>query len=274
MAFPQFQDADTASNVLAQNTLQNVTLPLTIATGDLIFVFIRVMAGGTTGTVAFPSSPAWTKILDDLSDNSNDTTALAYRYIDGSEGWTGGETIQLTVTSAKCAAIAFRVTGAANPATTAPTLSAVTVGTGNTQTYATCNPGVSRDHLWVALAAWDGGVGFAPATNPSGYGGGVNVTTPAGGAVGANGWAVSCYRTNTASSESPGSSTSAAAVNAGWTTVVLGIPPVAAVGPTTIPATAASLKATGPTAVLAKAAFPRPAAAAALRVTAPTVTVA
>src|SRR5262245_15707361 len=228
MAAPQSQSSAPAATATGNCV---APLPDNLAAGDLVLVFVRIMGGAST--VSWPASPAWIEILDDVSDASNDTTALAYRYITGTEGWSGtGNSITLTNSSAKSVSIAWRITGAADPATIAPFLSSVGVGTGGTiSPVPSLHTGTSRDYLGMTLAAWDGAVIVTPGTPPTGYSDVGSISSGTGGTSGQNGWVTSASKTATAASDSPSAWGSlGGSVNAGWTAITLAIPPVPAAG--------------------------------------------
>jgi hypothetical protein len=195
-----------------------------VAAGDLLVCFIR----GSTNLIS--SFTGWTQLASDASDASDDTSAVYYRLSDGADPvslvWNA---------NTKGCAITWRITGAADPATRAPEISTVAVGTTAANT---CDPGnVSvtggpKDVLYLALGCEDGEVGAftgAPAnyTNlqaaNSGTGGAASSNTLMGGASRA---------ISASSSDNPGVFTHAAA-NAGWTawTVVIHPPAVVSFQP-------------------------------------------
>jgi hypothetical protein len=118
-----------------------VTLPGSIAAGETLLVFID--KGSTAGT--FNALTGWTELLD---ENLGNGIAILYRKADGTEG----ASITLThTTSTRGAYIALRISGAADPTVTPPTLGTVGTGTSTTPAPGNCNPGSAKDYLWLAM---------------------------------------------------------------------------------------------------------------------------
>ena len=165
MAFPTAV-ATSGGNSTGDST-PTIALPDNAAVGDLMLIAIRT---GQTVTVTWPASPAWVELFEDGSDASNDVTAVAYRRVDGTEGWGDtGNTIDLTLSSSvKSAYVAYKISGAIDPATQAPQHSTVTVGTGATIDPVSLTPtGGAKDYLWLLVATYDGVE--VVGTAPSGY---------------------------------------------------------------------------------------------------------
>lgn len=211
-----------ATNVSTAATPWTITLPASVAAGDLLICFIR----GSTNTIS--SFTGWTQLAIDSSDASDDQTAIYYRWSDGADpvslAW---------VANTKGAAITWRITGAANPATQAPEVSAVAVGT---TTANTCNPnavtptGGSKDYLFLAMGGEDQETGAFTAA-PTNY---INLqaaNSGTGGLATTNVLMGGASRQLTAASDDPGAFTHAAAGN-GWTAFTVAVhPSTAAPGP-------------------------------------------
>jgi hypothetical protein len=185
--------------------------------GTLLIVFVRY--AGAPGTVTFTG---YTQLASDSSDASDDTTAVYYRWADGSEG--ASDTLS-TANSIKLGAICWEITGAENPSFSAPTISTVAVGT---TTANTANPssvapaGAPQDTLYLALAGGDGEVGAYTAF-PTNYANLVTANSGTGGAASSNVFIGGASRALTASSsEDPGAFTHGAHTT-GWTAYTVAI---------------------------------------------------
>ena len=141
MAFPSIQGTPAESSTNTAGTSHVVTLPGSIQAGELLLVIID--KGSTAAT--FNALAGWTELLD---ENLGNGIAILYRWADGSEGGS----ITLTSSAAtRSARIAYRIAGAENPGTTAPTLGTVGTGTSTTPDPGNCNPGTAKDYLWFTL---------------------------------------------------------------------------------------------------------------------------
>lgn len=192
-----------------------ITQPSGVVSGDLLVCLVR---GSTNAIVSFTG---WTQLALDTSDASDDTTAVYYRLSDGADPvslvWNA---------NTKGCAITYRITGAIDPATQAPQISTVAIGT---TTANTCNPGSisptggSKDYLFLALGAMDG-VGAFTAV-PTNY---TNLAAiqSSGAAASTNSSLGSGSRQLTAASDDPGVFTHAAATTA-WTAFTVAIHPPA-----------------------------------------------
>lgn len=219
MAFPvDAARAGTNFTSAATSFAVNVNSP---AASDLLIVLIRF--AGAPGTITFTGYTPL--VAGDSSDASDDTTCVFWRHADGAEGATDTVT---TVNSVKAASICWRITGADDPATQAPEISTVAVGT---TTANTCNPtavtptGGSKDYLFLALGAQDGEVGAFTAA-PTNYN--TNLVVANSGTAGLP--ATNCQmgggtRQLTAASDDPGAFTHGAAA-AGWTAYTVAVHPV------------------------------------------------
>lgn len=126
MAAP-VDSARQATNISTAATSHNINVGSPVA-GTLLIVMVRFAAA--PGTVTFTG---YTQLAASTADASDDDTRIYYRWADGTEGAT--DTLA-TTSSVKLAAISWEVTGAANPATVVPGISAAVVGT-----VANINPG-------------------------------------------------------------------------------------------------------------------------------------
>lgn len=128
-----------------------VNLPASIAAGDLLLVWLC-----NQGASTFNLPAGWSWLLNNRSQpNSGDTLACMYRLADGSEG----ATVSVDLTAAvKGAAIAWRITGAEDPATQAPEISAAhdTTGTNTANPPSISPTGGSKDYLFFVVAEMDG----------------------------------------------------------------------------------------------------------------------
>lgn len=220
MAAPT-DSARVGTNVTTASTTHNINVGSPVA-GTLLIVFVRFCAAYApltfTGYTEFAG--------ENSSDASDDTTAVFWRQADGAEGATDTLT---TNQSTKLAAICWEITGAANPASTPPTISTVAVGTTAANS---ADPGIvspnsaPADTLYLALAGGDGEVGAYTAV-PTNYANLVTANSGTGGAAASNSFIGGGSRQLTASfNEDPGTFTHGAHANA-WTafTVAIREPP-------------------------------------------------
>jgi hypothetical protein len=202
-----------------------VNLPSGITAGQLLVLLIR--AAGNNGVLASVPSGWSALVQDEGSDASNDPTHILYRWADGTEG----STLSVDFSgSIKGAAIAYRITGAINPATQPPQVSTVAVGTGTNPDPTGVTPtGGSKDYLFIAFGGLDGETqtfSAAPST-PSSYSNLQQANSGTGGAASTNVRIAGASRQATVSSEDPGAFT-AEAPETGWTAFVIAIHPAAA----------------------------------------------
>ena len=217
MASP-VDSARQGTNITTAGTTHNINVG-SPAAGTLLIVFLRFAAAPG----AYTFSGYFAVVADDSSDASDDTTGIAYKWADGTEGATDTLT---TTNSIKMCAICWEITGAENPLTQAPEGSAVAVGT---TTANTANPNIvtptggSKDYLFLAMAAQDGEVGSYTAA-PTGYSNLITANSGTGGAAATNCYMGGASRQLTAASENPGNFTHGAATN-GWTAYTVAIHP-------------------------------------------------
>jgi len=174
MASP-VDSARQGTNITTASTSWAVNVGSPVA-GTLLIVLVRFAAA--PGAVTFTG---YTQLASDSSDATDDTTAVYYRWADGTEGAT--DTLSPT-NSVKGCAICWEITGAAPSFSRPPEISTVAVGT---TTANTANPGSvsgtggSKDYLFLALMGLDG-EGNAPSAAPTNY---VNLQTANSGTTGA-----------------------------------------------------------------------------------------
>jgi len=129
-------------------TAHTVNLP-TATAGHLLIIIAD--KGSTSATITVTAGPSLTELLDEASANG---LYIAYRWMDGTEG----STLTLTTSAAtRLVEIAYRISGAENPATQAPQIG--TTGTGTSATPdppASAAPGATKDFLFIAFAGMAG----------------------------------------------------------------------------------------------------------------------
>lgn len=185
----------------------------------LLIVWARFAAD--PGAITFTG---YTQLALDTSDATDDTSAVYYRWADGTEGAT--DDLDPT-NSVKGCTICWEITGAANPAVRAPEISTVAVGTTSANT---ANPdtvsvtGGPKDVLYLALAAGDGEVGAYTAF-PTNYANLATANSGTGAAASTNCFMGGASREILASSsENPGAFTHGAHTT-GWTAYTVVIHP-------------------------------------------------
>lgn len=208
MAFPQVQTTATTGDSAAA-TSHTVTLPSGITSGDLLLIFIGLQASSTLGTVT-----GWTKFAS--AESVQPTIGWYYRQADGSEG----STVAIgSGASTKAASVAYRITGAQDPATQAPQASTASTAASNAPDTNSITPtGGAKDYLW--LSAINQINGSITHTAPTNY---TNTLTVAGtgGASTTRGTTSVSQRELNSTSEDPGAWSSGAATQwRGLTAVV------------------------------------------------------
>jgi hypothetical protein len=214
MAFPAVQTTAESATTTA-STSHTVTMPSGVAAGDFLLIL-----GAQVTTTDFTLA-GWSELLN---ENVNRGGLVYAKIADGSEG--ASVTIS-SVGSTKPAWIAYRITGAADPTVTAPTLSTVATGTSVNPNATTCNPGVSADYLWISfytLAGEEADDDTWTTSAPASY---TNLLQKTAGTAGTNtsGVLASAERQLTASSEDAGSFTTVTSVNNTWRAFTIAIPP-------------------------------------------------
>lgn len=217
MSFPVVE-ATNESATTSAGTSHTINLPTGIVAGDLLLIFLG--KGSVAATI--DALAGWTELLD---ENQARGGYVAYRWADGTEG----ATIDLTSSaSTKSASVAYRISGAENPATQAPEVSSVGTGTSNAPNPNSLSPaGGAKDYLWLTFFIL-GGTGEEAdddswcnnaATN---YG---NLLQKTSGIAGTNigAYIASCERTNNAANEDavwPAGSTDQSLAWRAWTVAV------------------------------------------------------
>ena len=141
MAFPNVETVAESSTNTA-GTSHVVTLPSGIQAGDLLLVMFD--KGSTSASVN--ALAGWAELLDEALANG---IYLAYRWADGTEG---ASITLVTTASTRSANLAYRISGAMNPATQVPELSTVATGTSTGPNATTCTPtGGAKDYLWISF---------------------------------------------------------------------------------------------------------------------------
>lgn len=194
--------------------------------GDLLLLFVRTAGAQTVTSVVAGAGKTMTNFATSVADATDDQTTGWYRQCDGTED-TGNFAVDLSA-AAKGAVAAYRITGAADPATQQPEEFEAT-GTGANPDPPEGTPtGGSKDYLWVVFCAADGEQ--ADATAPTNYNNSfVATNSGAGGAVATNCRIGLGSRTLTAATEDPGVFTLGAAAN-GWTAWTVAVHPPAVAG--------------------------------------------
>ena len=221
MAFPTYTSSDCReSATTTAGTSHTVTLPVNRVAGDLLVVLFSHAQAVTVNAL-----DGWTELIDDGAANS---IAVLYRYADGTEG----TTITLTTASTKSASITYRFSGADHPTVTAPVISTVATGTSNAPDPGGCDPGTSRDHLWLTFfvnageEADDDTWCNNAATN---YANLLQKTTAIALTATTNCSLASCTRTATASSEDAAWPSGSTDQSLAWRAWTVAIPPASAV---------------------------------------------
>ena len=150
--YPVVAGTNTSTTTTA-STSHTLSLPGSISSGDLLIAMLAATNQGTATNVSWPSG--WTEFYeaDASAGNGHQAQAGAYRQADGTEGSTITVTTNNSVTSAHNA---YRITGAEDPATQAPSVATATFTT-NASNIDPPNLVASadgKDYLWLAVASW------------------------------------------------------------------------------------------------------------------------
>lgn len=207
MASPVIEETVVSANPTTAATAHTVTLPAATA-GQLLLIIAD--KGSTAATIT--DNIGLTELVD---ENLANGLYIAYRQMDGSEPATGTLT---TSAITRLVEVAYRISGAANPATQAPEVGTVATGTSTTpDPPAAVMTGGSKDYLVIALFGMAGEQAddnTLVTTFPTNYTLGQAEKTC--GIVGTNlgGMLGAAARALTASAENPGTFT--AIDNAAW----------------------------------------------------------
>jgi hypothetical protein len=225
LAFP-FVAASVASPA-APSTDAIVTLPSGIVAGETLLIWIRASLGG-----AFNWPAGWNVLTDSAPDGSLDQVALAWRLATGSEGSTVDLRPRAGSAISTFAAIAWRISGAADPTVNPPQFATLAVGTSTLPDPNALTPtGGAKNYLWLWLGGWEGIQTSPPASNPTNYSTDVIGVSSGTGTVVNHCRVASASRQLNAASEDPGSWTISASDQ--WTaTVVAFHPPGGTTAPT------------------------------------------
>lgn len=192
----------------------------TFASGDLLIALFRAAAAVSVVAVDAGSGKAMTELFNSASDLSGDGNLVYYRWCDGTEA--GQINVNWSATT-KGALVAYRITGAENPATQPPEVQEQT-GTGANPDPPNNTPtGGAKDYLWIAWCGADGEM--ADATAPTNYNNSFDArNSGTGGAAASNCRIAAGTRQLNASAENPGTFTLGAA-NSGWTALSVAVHP-------------------------------------------------
>jgi len=146
MAFPVVE-ATNHSVEASNTTTHTVSLPAGIQAGETLLVFFSC---DSVETVTFPEG--WTKIKEE-SYSTWITLAVAWRKADGEEG---ASITVTTGTDEESAHISYRISGATDPTSTPPEVSAGANSYGDTPDPASLTAGGgSKEYLWIAVEGND-----------------------------------------------------------------------------------------------------------------------
>lgn len=146
MASPVVEQVVESNNPTTAATNHTVSLP-TATAGQLLLIIAD--KGSTAATMNAHAS--LTELLD---ENQANGLYIAYRQMDGTEP---ASYTLVTSASTRLASIAYRISGAADPATQAPQIG--TTGSGTSATPdppASAAPGSTKDYLFIAFAGMAG----------------------------------------------------------------------------------------------------------------------
>ena len=223
-----------------------VNLPGSIASGDLIVIWLCNQGAANFN---LPSGYSWL-LQNRAQPTSGDVLSIIYKRSAGGEA--GTLSVDLTA-AVKGAAIAWRITGAADPATQAPELSSAhdTTGSNSANPPSISPTGGSKDYLFLVLGEMDGenATGFSHSVY-------VNDQTPNSGTAGAAGtnlWIGGASRQATTATEDPATWTHGLA-NSGVTAYTVAIHPAGAQA-YTLDCQPGSYSVTGAAATLARGLF-------------------
>ena len=227
MAFPVVEATATSNG---KSTSLSVTLPASIASGDLLVLFMAGRDNVGTGGIGFPAG--WTELHDDL-DTGDSRTAVAYRIADGTEG----ASITVTMSSARdLVSLVYRISGTSG---NAPEMGTAT-GDSNSPNPPSLTPSWgSKDTLWLVYGSGDNGKVYTAA--PTSY---TDLIAQDRGQAASG----SARRENATATEDPGTFTMESAE--AWQTVTLAVEPAGGGTDTPVNMDAGSYSQTGQTATV------------------------
>jgi len=213
MAAPTVNTANESSLTTA-GTSHTVSLPATVNAGDLLIVLFGHAVSATIDALA-----GWNELVDDGATNG---VGVLWKRAVGNED---GTTITLVTSAAtKSTHISYSITGANN--TTAPAISTVATGTTNAPDPTTCNPGTSKDRLWITFFVGAGEEADDDTwcnNAATGYGSLLQKASGTGGLPATNCAIASCVRTATAASEDAAWPAASTDQVLGWRAHTIGI---------------------------------------------------
>lgn len=229
MASPAVQTTAESATTTAATT-HTVNLPSGIAAGDLLLILFATV-GNTT-----PTASGWdsTTIVRINPGGSTHFLEFLFKKATGSEG--ASVSVSTGAASVRSASIAYRISGAIDPAAQAPERSTTVQGTSTAPNAATVTPtGGSKDFLFLTMFVQEGEEAdddtWVTGT-PSGYSNLLQKTCGTAGSAAANVQLASAQKQATASSEDAGAFTTAQSLD--WAAITLAIHPASAVS---LPAT-------------------------------------
>jgi hypothetical protein len=146
MAHPVVEQVVESAASTTAVTNHVVTLP-TATSGQLLLILMNIGAGAAT----VDAHGSLTELLDEGVANG---LYIAYRWMDGTEP---ASYTLVTSANTRTASLAYRISGAENPATQAPQVGTTATGTNaNANPPTSATPGSSKDFLFIALAGFIG----------------------------------------------------------------------------------------------------------------------
>ena len=225
MASPAVQTTSEA-NITSATSGFGIAYPSGAAAGDLILAFLSTADSGVGPSL----DDSFTSLVPSVASSA--FLHCWYKQLDGSEG----AAANFIFSSTKAAALMFRITGHANPATQPPEIcTSLGSGTGLNPDGAAITPtGGSKDYLFVCAMRQAGEEADDDTwcnSAPTNYSGLIQKTSGTGGAAASNTSLAAAYRQLTASSEDPGTFNVDQSLD--WHTYTVAIHPAA---PATFPA--------------------------------------
>lgn len=213
--------ATNVSSSAGDTTSQVVSLPASIAAGNLLFIGL-----GCDGNITVDAAATgWTQLkrFAETVTNAN-TNHVLYRWADGAEG----ATVTVTIgASESCGHWSARVTDAENPSTTPPAASTGASAGGSTDPNPDLiTPPSSKDYLFIATASFDGGTNSCTVA-PTNYLTLLTAESTTGTAATQGGVCAAFRQLTTGVAEDPGTFTPAA--QDGWAAFTVLIHPASAV---------------------------------------------
>lgn len=215
MAFPA-TTAATTTNFATSVTAMSVSLPTSIAAGDLLLAFVEVR---NSGTWTLPSG--WTQLITQLGGGGSvGQGTVFYKIAAGTEGSSASWTASVSTTGTWHTR---KITGWHG---TTPPEATSTSGDSSSANPPSLTPSWgSDDTLWLAMAGHAAGSASAFTAAPSGYSDFTNSGASSGGSAVS---LATCYKQTAATSEDPGTFT--VANNRFWNAITIGVRPAAAGG--------------------------------------------